>query len=335
MSENNHKNIFIIESPLQLINAVEAKFHFKTSNNILIIIKSNNAQNNNQINSILNTGYWDSIIKIEFKDYYLKGYFGVIKRGRDLYKIVEKFKNINKLFIGFYGLDFIKYICNKLNFKRLILLDDGTQTIDIMRDIKHSKITLSSLFKKFFLVFNTNTLKDLSFFTSYENDYFNEYIIKNDYKFLKTKIQNRNIDINKLFFLGSNMVDSGFLSLKTYIENLNSIILDNPGKQFYYIPHRRESDNNINFVVRNTEMELLETNESIETYLVYKSNELPGIIVSFICSALINLKHIFNERILVKGYGINDSLILDEQFKTRFKYIKSYLRDHIDFIDHY
>jgi len=58
------KNIFIARSPLQLINCIEAKEHFQTQHNILLIIYTKGERNNQQIDDLISLTFWDEIIKI-------------------------------------------------------------------------------------------------------------------------------------------------------------------------------------------------------------------------------------------------------------------------------
>ena len=57
-------NVFIINSPLQLLSAIEAKLHFKTKNNILIIMYCSDERTNKQINALIKMHPWENTITL-------------------------------------------------------------------------------------------------------------------------------------------------------------------------------------------------------------------------------------------------------------------------------
>ena len=61
-------NLFLVRSPFQLINAIEAANYFKSDKNILIIIYTDIAANNTQIKKVLKLFKWDDIIYLNKKN---------------------------------------------------------------------------------------------------------------------------------------------------------------------------------------------------------------------------------------------------------------------------
>ena len=59
---------FVVESPMQLITAIEANEHFKPSKSVLFIRYNEEDRNDGQINKILSYGKFDSKYSIKIKE---------------------------------------------------------------------------------------------------------------------------------------------------------------------------------------------------------------------------------------------------------------------------
>ena len=66
-------NVFIVDSPLQYLNAEEAKhyFYLDTSKTSLIVFEGVSKKNLNQIKSIVNPEYWKNIHYLPFNQHKL------------------------------------------------------------------------------------------------------------------------------------------------------------------------------------------------------------------------------------------------------------------------
>lgn len=124
-------NIFLVQTPFQVFNAIEAKQRFhKDEYNILIIIDKGNTKNKYQIDFILEKNYnWDKVITIPFYTRTHKLFYPLIYK-KD--KSAKKIKNINNIYVALYR-NISAHIINSLNYKNITLFDDGN---NIFKTIK-------------------------------------------------------------------------------------------------------------------------------------------------------------------------------------------------------
>lgn len=59
------KNLFIVRSPLQIINAIEAVHNFNLTDNTLVLIHNRSITNTEQMKDLLNLIKWEEIIHVE------------------------------------------------------------------------------------------------------------------------------------------------------------------------------------------------------------------------------------------------------------------------------
>jgi hypothetical protein len=127
------KSLILIESPFQLLGAIEAKKSFKIENATLIIKYTNNNNNNTQIDNLLNLYNFNSIIRLPkvkkgiISDFVLITYILKWKLSR------KKFKYI---FIGDQMNLIMRCFSLNLDSDETYFLDDGAQTIYIQDKIR-------------------------------------------------------------------------------------------------------------------------------------------------------------------------------------------------------
>ena len=121
-----NNNLFLITSPLQLINAIEAKSHFKLTSNILVVIfTEHQSKNKNQISRLINEDEWDHVIRFDQR---LKNTKTTFLRQIKLVKLLQK-KSYNMLFCGDFS-SINKMIIANVKKKKVYLMDDGAVTIN-------------------------------------------------------------------------------------------------------------------------------------------------------------------------------------------------------------
>ena len=150
------KSFFFVESPLQLLCAIEAKNHFKFLKNILIIRLNNSNLNNKQI---LKTLEYDNsfeeiiILKIDHT-------FSLYKVGLIFIKLL--LNKYDTIFVGDIRSRIVKFFQKFIRVQKLYLLDDGLPTLSYYE--RDSKINIFS-------------------FLDLENNSNCREIVKNDFSF--------------------------------------------------------------------------------------------------------------------------------------------------------
>ena len=119
-------NLFIIASPLQYINAVEAKHHFGfNAQECVLCICESTMKNRMQLLNIINADDWGAV---HFIPQALNKYFFWMPY-KMLDRIQKEIGEISNIFIGEYRNDLMKYYAVCTKSEKIFLLDDGNVTI--------------------------------------------------------------------------------------------------------------------------------------------------------------------------------------------------------------
>lgn len=297
-------NLYIVESPLQLLNAIEAKEEFAAKKNVLIVKFSNEQKNNYQIEKLLAESCWDHIYKIPYIYSTKIQIIHFCSLARFLIWKKQKFK---KIFIGEFRSDEMWMIQNNLPHEETFLLDDGNMTIEVQNNYlkELEKYNLERLINKrkkdilykFFLL-KTPERKIVDLFTMFDlKPYSGQRIVQNRFKAVASKLGNINDQSNSdnVFFVGSNIMELGIVNDDYFFECIKFIInfYKNKGKKLVYIPHRREKEEKLLTIKNQLDIEILYPSNLLELDFLYKKIR-PKHIASFYSTALYSLKKIYN-----------------------------------------
>ena len=308
------KNIFIVGTPLQVINAIEAIHHFKLKN-IVFVIKFNFIQNNiiqieEQIQAI------DK--KSEIITIYPSSKGSKFKHYIQTLKYLQKYE-YDKFFIGELC-SFCRIIIASLKKEKVYFIDDGNATIvHFERDIKSNNINKFGMREFRFLLYGFKTqIKDkLNFFTYYDLEKLPDVeVIKNNLEYMRKDFVLNNIDYcDTIFFFGQpSEIFSDKKELELYLYKIVNKFGD---KKIFYIPHRSQTKDEINNIrLMNKNIKILEINMPVERYFL-DNGIYPKHVISYISTALTTTKILFPEcttnyiRIQKPNFNISDMHYLD------------------------
>lgn len=282
------KNLFVVASPLQIINANEAINYFSLINNVFVVIYNSNDIHNIQIDNILKNIKTDEVIKI--KPSRNGKFFEYVKIIRYLKKYIY-----NYLFIGDMG-SINRVIIPNLKKDKVFLIDDGIGTIDYYNNfLKNSNINKYkfSILRFLLLGFKINIKDSINLFTYFDfNKNNNIEIVKNNLTCLKNRLNSssNNFYDDDIFFLGQPF--DACKKLEEYKDDLYTLY-KNKNKKIIYIPHRYEPKEQTELIKNLEYVEFLKLNEPVEMFFI-NNNIYPKYVVSHITTALITLKMIYN-----------------------------------------
>jgi len=286
------KNIFIVRSPLQIINAIEAREHFKLQNTVLVMMLDKaECLNADQMRDALKISAWDEVISYQPQ-----------QKASSLSEQVQLIKRLKKdeydyMFSGDFG-TVNKIMMANLNAKEIFLIDDGTATIVIHQKLfekqsaplrKKAKLLRYRLFGLKSRIKNT-----INFFTCYDlKSIKDEQIVENSYQYMQKKYLKELEQDNKTYVLGQNLTQVKFMDDKTYVSYVKKIISHYSG-EIIYIPHRTEIISESLRGLFNERFKLQMTEGPIE--LVFLKDAIyPSRVISFVSSALFTLNKIFSK----------------------------------------
>jgi len=287
---NTLDNLFIIRSPLQLINSLEAIEYFNLKNNILVIIYNNTNNTNTQMDNLISMYEWKEIIRVNEKQKRSK-YFEYIA-------FVKKLKNTKYNYLFFSNLGSIhKLLLANIKREKTIYLDDGVETITRYKKVfvpnKLNQLKFRQL--RFLLAGLKVHIKDnIDLFTYFDLEPFrNSKIIKNTLlNFQKKYLIDTQVD-NNIYFLGQPLVKTNLLKEEDYFLYLD-YVLSLYDDKIIYIPHRTEiiSDRLNSYV--SSKFEIRDINMPIELYFL-EQKIYPNHIISFMTTALFTLSTMYKK----------------------------------------
>lgn len=306
-------NLFVIESPLQLINALEAKEYYKLEPQecMLYISRPDNKRTLLQIQRNLNEDDWYNVKILGFGEGKVTWVTRQLALKNELKKLGRL--NISKIFLGDYRSDLMKALISSVSYNELIILDDGAATINTYHRILNKGITPSTKQNKIKAVINKilnlNYKEDIdtnvTFFTVFDiSSYKNITVIKNEYKHLKSFLKEKKYE-NIVYFLGAPLVEKKILQNKevyfSYLKKINNYY---QGLKVVYVPHRAEDNEKLMEIETKLNITIKKIDTPIEHYLCGQTT-LPATIASFYSSALMTSHLIFKEYVKIQSFMID------------------------------
>ncbi|MDD2699108.1 MAG: polysialyltransferase family glycosyltransferase [Arcobacteraceae bacterium] len=300
------KNLFIIRSPIQVINALEAINYFQLTNNVVILIYNSLDTNTKQIKELLNNYNWLEIIELED---------GKKSKFFDYVKLIKRLKvdSYNYLFFGNFGSIQRAIIANVMK-NNVFYLDDGTATVRFYNNFfKNNRINSYDSRMLRFLFFGLKIkIKDtINFFTYFDLKPFNNVIIKNTLSYFKKTYFFESKKDDLIYFLGQPL--ERFLDLDIYKKVL--LKLSKKYKQkFIYIPHRAET-NVMRKEIKKLQNDLFEIkfiDVPIEVYFI-QERIVPDKVFSFFSTALTTLSFLL-EQTEFKHIELTRDMMIDKKY---------------------
>lgn len=327
------KNLFIVRSPLQLLNAIEAKDYFKTDNNELVIIHTK--ANINEKNKLL----IESIIK----NYQLESSFNIRSFYQDgnkskLLKMVKFIKFLQKnvyqrVFIADAGSIQMVMVAN-LETDEIIHLDDGTKTIEkqenklfLPQTYKNLKLSRKLRYLRYYLFglqpFITKPIDLFTIFNIQAQE--TQKIFKNEYSYLKkSELNHKNHDNDTIYFVGQGLVEAHIVSEQFYINLLKNIKQEYLAKKIVYMPHRGEKITKEKLALVDDFFQITSPTLPIELEFLSKKT-YPMHIIGIASTALFTLAILFEEA-NVSYYKIPDTEYLNSDKREVWNNIYSYFK---------
>lgn len=332
-------DLFVIDTPLQLLNAIEARHHFGIGPSPLLILKWN-FWPKTAFERLLNELEWKGItwfemdaIKPAFRhslldaktvdriNEYVWTWQQYLRR-RNLEKTIRQFGPVDRLIAG--SLINLGYMCHVVNYvpsNEIIAVDDGTFTLDVAK-FRSEKIednnqapssgyikSIKKLIRERYVEWYTQQPRSIRFFTAYDVSFGPEdNVATNKYDWLKSRITKGN-ENGQIYFLGQPLIEDGYLDEATYFGYLEKIYLYFGGKSIFYLPHKRESARTVSIVENRLRLPIKRFNEPIEIALAL-GKTLPSTLASFHCSALESCAKIFGDTFKTAAFYLPPETLL-------------------------
>jgi len=260
---------FVVESPMQLITAIEAKHYFNPPKSILFVRYNMEERNDAQVDKIMQYADFDSFYSIKIKACKQIAYLKILY----VYVLILYFRP-ESIFIGDYKANFMKMIYRFFGKKKCIFLDDGAQSSYIYDMDKEANM--------------------FSYFKFKHDETSNRIYIHNSFKYFRKLLTNENRCIlgNVVYFIGAPLVEKNMISLQQFNYYFSCVVryFQNRGVAIHYLPHRHE---HLAKMRKFPEVKIIVLEEPIELYLLH-AHEMPSSIASFYSAALYTIQMLFS-----------------------------------------
>jgi hypothetical protein len=323
------KNVFMVVTPLQILNAIEAKNYFKLENNYLVV-HLGGSYAPEKIKGMIVEHDWSGVYYFKLDHYppstfestllgphiskdvrvYIDYYHKCLDR-RKVDKIANALGSAKNLFLGdymrsVYDCSYMRHFANTLKHDRLFLLDDGTSTIIINEERKNRLVkrpdvnspgSYVSLLKRrirdSLIEWNDKDADSITFFSAYDIKVLdNDYLIKNEYKHMR-ECAGRAVPSDEVYFLGEAMNES-WMSEAAYLEYVNKVKNYFAYDKLIYFPHPREPMSRTKKINEELGIATKAINVPIEVEICIRGNR-PKILAGFVSSALQNCRIILDD----------------------------------------
>ena len=330
-------NLFFIGTPLQLLNAIEARDYFEFSDNHLVVALDLHFWPKTDVfKRLIRPQDWESVhyvtlhkttakisptlagkyFSVKFENLFYK--YHQYRNLSSLQRIARTFPSVENLILGNYHRDQSRHFPNLVRYNNLYLVDDGTDVLYISRERRESVADgppptgaagPNSAWHRWLwkmnesLRWNQRQADRITFFSAYDiavGD--RDRLVKNDYRCLRSRLAPA-ARRDSCLFLGQCLVRDGYLDEDTYFAYLaeaRSHLKDEP---VVYVPHPRESSRVVDYVHRRLGFAIRRFNLPVEWQLM-SDQVRPAVLASFFCSALVACAAIFPGEFKLKAFYI-------------------------------
>ena len=212
-------NVFLLETPMQIVNANEARRQFGLSDALLCVLDTGLFARN-RFKRVIEETHWGQVRFIKFKHRFTGYDFGQIRPRKGLERGVEymailyqwykrrkienlarSIKKVEYMFLGGYrnGINnAMRHFANQLPYNRVVVLDDGTDTVivndqrktEFIPHVTNVEVTSCTTERKVrfkawlekYVDWDTTPVPALTFFTCYDFDVrHDDRVVRNDY----------------------------------------------------------------------------------------------------------------------------------------------------------
>lgn len=313
---NVNTQLYLLESPLQLISAKEASLHYKHCKIVSVVRYGLNKRKLHNAHLRATQSFLNIKNPITMPSYYLKilNLLIAIIAG---YLLKIRFKNIDTICIGDWRAEWMHIVISIIQPKKIILLDDGIITTNIVE--KHLKFgqhnllamtnnkSIKSCVKRIILKCTfvaTDSNYDLEVFTAYLNTQHTAFLTVTQNTYSNIIDQNTKPLSDDVLYFGTKYSEAGYLSLSSELEYLGKVFVElttsYSDMEISYVVHRDDSTRK-KAEIQKIGFTLKSLNMPAELYMLI-TDRSPKVVAGASSSVIINANYFSpgSERIIFK-----------------------------------
>jgi len=330
-------NVFYVDTPLQLLNALEAKLALGLENTALVVVTW--LPRRAQLEALIEKRDWDEVYTVTDlagmteRSPRLRLYKALHAARRQVDDIVRNLGEADTLLLGNHGSPIGQHIASSLRYRRLVILDDGMATLALAehraRTVSGSQAPhrLRRRLRNMALGLRSHDADNVTFFTSYDVAVApRDHVIRNEYDRIRSLTVSAQL-VPETLFLGQPLVEDNQVDEDVYLRYVRAAQHDGGGDELVYAPHPRESLERVHRLQRLLGFELRINTLPVEIELA-RSGRLPTTLASFCSSAIDNCRILFGgTNMKIMAYVIADEELLAGR-NGALSHMYDYLRRH-------
>ncbi len=312
-------NVFLVSSPLQLLNAWEAQYAFELDpkHTFLIVIPfSYSPGDADTLLDLAGSQGWATVEALPTMGPIVAeqgprryAFASMWRAFRGMSRILNQLPLVERVFIGNIGARYQRHFAHQTGCREIIALDDGLATVELM-ERRRGGLTDQRSGRSWRRLFEMAMgakfapLPFLTFFTAYDvSAPPGDRVIQNEYSFVRSRMTALGSRRDELMVLGSPMRDFGLVPLETYLAYIARIRDRFASLPLLYAPHRAEREETVEAVRMRFDAEICDGGLPIEWWLL-QHEQPPKYVAGFYTSALENIRVIFGSRFRVASLVI-------------------------------
>jgi hypothetical protein len=337
-------NIFVVNTPLQFINVIEAKSCFDVSDSEALLIVVCLGNRVHQLRDVVNELEWAEVLWLESEEEGLHcknvwtimrlfmWFAGCRRFVRQLAELKKRHRTIGKIFLGNYLMDSQLHIANVFMPEKVILLDDGNASLTTAQLRQNGVSPFESrqgcvarckyLIKKHAFRFKLFDIARVTFFTTYDFEVSaHDVTVKNDFSKIRKALLAKSYR-DEVWFVGAPLVELGIMGFDDFCLTLDKVLDYYAGRKVSYVKHPGETLRETEDYLRGRRVNICCFSKPLELVFL-KESELPKVVATFYSSALHNLGHVLGNTIEFNAFRIDVNFI-KETFRPRISAVYDY-----------
>lgn len=326
-----YDSLFLAESPLQVLNCIEAA-HYNGSKETLLVLRLNgDEQNDNQLLEASKVYPWKRVLSVRVENTNLiTKTFQTLKLLNSVFSQIKC--SVKSVYIGEFRSYWMALIRARYFESEHWLVDDGDITLSVDENYFSRNIfwpfSESSPVSKLVKIINSKAYNSLcvnpiNAFTSFSlNGCCNQVIVMNKFDFLKSlrkpRLAEQKIVNSSVYFFGSKYSEEGIIDFSEEAELFSRVenYFFSDYVDIYYIPHRGDSQKKLDYISSKTRMKVKRLGMPAELYFA-THDDIPDTISAACSSVLNNLFKMFQFQSVVSfKLNLDD---MDQKFSGDFK----------------
>ncbi|GEM_PF-4992598 len=216
---------------------------------------------------------------------------------------------------------YMKHLYNTIAHEKIYSLDEGNAVLRVIPErIKRLKGESKDHKLYRYLGFNLTEPPSVTFFTSYDIEVLpQDHKIDCQYEHSKKELSAKAINEDEVWVVGSDFIESAFMTKTYYLGLLRSLKALYPEKRCVYIKHRREVAENLKDIGEIMDIDV-EVDIPIEIKIL-QQKELPVAVIGFYSAALMNIYKFAEQKMAIVGYEFDYAELLAKEHEKTIRLV--------------